>query len=91
MLGGSSVHDELFCKALIGITDMGRASTSVLQRRFGITYATACQILDQMEREGLIEPAEAAKPRNLKQEAYVLREKLGRLLRVMDIREGAFL
>ncbi len=71
-----SEQDELFYEALIIVTDMGRASTSVLQRRLTIGYGRAAKILDQMEQAGLIGPAEgAAKPRKVLQAAYILRER----------------
>jgi DNA segregation ATPase FtsK/SpoIIIE, S-DNA-T family len=45
---------------------MGRASTSVLQRRLRIGYGRAASIIDMMEREGIIGPEEgASKPRQV--------------------------
>jgi curved DNA-binding protein CbpA len=69
-------HDELYYEALAIVTDMGRASTSVLQRRLSIGYGRAAKILDQMERDGLIGPAEGAKPHRVLQAAYEFREGL---------------
>jgi S-DNA-T family DNA segregation ATPase FtsK/SpoIIIE len=68
--------DELYESALEVITDMGRASTSVLQRRLSIGYGRAAKILDIMERQGLIGPAEGAKPRKVLPAAYELLERL---------------
>ncbi len=68
--------DELYNEALMIVTDMGRASTSVLQRRLSIGYGRAAKILDVMEREGFIGPAEGAKPRKVLQGAYDFRERL---------------
>jgi S-DNA-T family DNA segregation ATPase FtsK/SpoIIIE len=68
-------RDELYEEALQIVTDMGRASTSVLQRRLSIGYGRAAKILDMMEREGFIGPAEGAKPRKILRAAYDFRER----------------
>jgi S-DNA-T family DNA segregation ATPase FtsK/SpoIIIE len=75
----STEHDELYDEALRIITDMGRASTSVLQRRLSIGYGRAAKILDIMEREGLIGPADGAKPRKVLPPAYEFRERLDQI------------
>lgn len=41
------------------------ASTSSLQRRFGIGYNRAGKIMDQLEDLGIVGPANGAKPRNI--------------------------
>jgi S-DNA-T family DNA segregation ATPase FtsK/SpoIIIE len=83
-LGGDEIdgpEDELFAQALEIVTDMGRASTSVLQRRLSIGYGRAAKILDMMERRGFIGPSEgASKPRKVLQAAYDFRERLGQIL-----------
>ena len=66
----------MYDEALAIVTDMGRASTSVLQRRLSIGYGRAAKILDMMEREGFIGPAEGAKPRKVLQAAYEFRERI---------------
>jgi S-DNA-T family DNA segregation ATPase FtsK/SpoIIIE len=68
-------RDELYEEALQIVTDMGRASTSVLQRRLSIGYGRAAKILDMMEREGFIGPAEGAKPRKILRAAFEFRER----------------
>jgi S-DNA-T family DNA segregation ATPase FtsK/SpoIIIE len=73
-------RDELYDQALAIVTDMGRASTSVLQRRLSIGYGRAAKILDMMEREGFIGPAEGAKPRKVLTAAYDFRDRLGQRL-----------
>ena len=62
--------DELFSEALRICVDMNRASTSVLQRRLRIGYGRAAELLDTMEREGLIGPADGARPRPVLVRAY---------------------
>ncbi|HKV39896.1 MAG TPA: DNA translocase FtsK, partial [Blastocatellia bacterium] len=69
-------RDELFDEALAIVTDMGRASTSVLQRRLSIGYGRAAKLLDVMERGGFIGPTEGAKPRKVLATAYEFRERL---------------
>jgi len=69
-------RDELYEEALAIVTDMGRASTSVLQRRLSIGYGRAAKILDMMEHEGFIGPAEGAKPRKVLKAAYEFRERV---------------
>ncbi len=62
---GGGEHDELFDQALRICVEMKRASTSVLQRRLRIGYGRAAAILDAMEREGFIGPADGARPRQI--------------------------
>lgn len=74
--GFEGEQDELFDEALMIVTDMARASTSVLQRRLSIGYGRAAKILDSMERQGFIGPAEGSKPRKVLQAAYEFRERV---------------
>jgi S-DNA-T family DNA segregation ATPase FtsK/SpoIIIE len=78
--GFEGEQDGLFDEALVIVTDMGRASTSVLQRRLSIGYGRAAKILDMMERRGFIGPAEGSKPRKVLQAAFEFRERLGEML-----------
>ncbi|HKP86163.1 MAG TPA: DNA translocase FtsK 4TM domain-containing protein, partial [Blastocatellia bacterium] len=78
--GFEGPEDELFGEALEIVTEMGRASTSVLQRRLSIGYGRAAKILDTMERRGFIGPAEGSKPRKVLQGAFEFRERLGQIL-----------
>lgn len=61
--GASGVRDELYHEALKIVVQMGRASTSVLQRRLRIGYGRAASIIDAMERDGFVEPANGMRPR----------------------------
>ena len=47
------------------IVDTGRASTSLLQRRLGIGYPRASRLMDQLEEEGVIGPADGSRPREV--------------------------
>lgn len=70
--GGSDVHDELYDDAVAFVVAEGKASTSLIQRRFRIGYNRAANIIDQMEAEGIIGPSDGSKPRQvlLSQERY---------------------
>ncbi len=57
--------DELYDKAVRLVVEMGKASTSALQRRLRIGYGRAASILDAMEADGLVGPPEGSKPREV--------------------------
>jgi DNA segregation ATPase FtsK/SpoIIIE, S-DNA-T family len=64
--GGSVMDkDELFDEAVAVVLETGQASTSNLQRRLRLGYTRAARIIDQMEAEGLVGPAQGAKPRDI--------------------------
>ncbi|MCS7079897.1 MAG: DNA translocase FtsK [Chloracidobacterium sp.] len=67
---GVGERDALYDEAVRIVVQMGKASTSVLQRRLRIGYGRAAAILDMMEREGFIGPIDGSKPRIVKQAAY---------------------
>jgi S-DNA-T family DNA segregation ATPase FtsK/SpoIIIE len=55
--------DELYNDAVEIVVEIGKASTSVLQRRLRIGYGRAASLLDSMERDGIIGPPDGTKPR----------------------------
>jgi S-DNA-T family DNA segregation ATPase FtsK/SpoIIIE len=59
------VDDELYEEAVRIVCEMGKASTSTLQRRLRIGYGRAARLLDIMQQEGLIGPPDGAKPREV--------------------------
>jgi S-DNA-T family DNA segregation ATPase FtsK/SpoIIIE len=66
--GGTSeeeVDDDLYQEAVRVVCDMGRASTSTLQRRLRIGYGRAARLIDIMEKDGIVGPADGTKPREL--------------------------
>lgn len=63
--GDLGEKDELFDKAVELVLATGQASASFLQRKLKLGYARASRIIDQMEQEGIIGPAEGAKPRQI--------------------------
>lgn len=63
--GEISGGDELYEEAKEVVVMAGKASASLLQRRLRIGYARAARLLDIMEENGVIGPAEGAKPRDV--------------------------
>lgn len=63
--GTSDDHDALFDEAKKTIMQAGKASASYLQRKLKIGYSRAARILDELEAEGIIGPADGSKPREL--------------------------
>jgi len=57
--------DELYEEARRIVLEMGKASTSALQRRLRIGYGRAASLLDAMERDGIIGPPDGTKPREV--------------------------
>src|SRR5206468_4640483 len=57
--------DELFQDAVRLVFEFGKASTSLLQRRLRIGYGRAAHLIDMMERDGLVGPADGSKPREI--------------------------
>ena len=48
--------DEMLPEAIAMVRQMGKASTSLLQRRFRIGYTRAARMMDVMEEDGIIGP-----------------------------------
>ena len=61
--GGGS--EDLFSRAWKIVTDRGEASASYLQRKLGIGYNRAANLIEQMEEAGYIGPARGSKPREI--------------------------
>jgi S-DNA-T family DNA segregation ATPase FtsK/SpoIIIE len=62
---GEDDNDELFQDAVRLVLEFGKASTSLLQRRLRIGYGRAAHLIDLMERDGIVGPAEGTKPREI--------------------------
>ncbi|PIQ80459.1 MAG: cell division protein FtsK, partial [Parcubacteria group bacterium CG11_big_fil_rev_8_21_14_0_20_41_14] len=60
-----SDEDELYDDAKDEVVRAGKASASLLQRRLRIGYSRAARLLDLLESEGIIGPADGAKPREI--------------------------
>lgn len=64
----SDYDDEsLYEEAKEIVLSAGKASASLLQRRLSIGYARASHILDKLEEEGIVGPANGATPREVLQ------------------------
>ncbi|MBL7662975.1 DNA translocase FtsK 4TM domain-containing protein [bacterium] len=63
--GESEEFDPLYDKAVQLVVEKGMASTSLVQRVFRIGYNRAARIIESMEREGVVGPADGAKPRQV--------------------------
>ncbi len=73
-LGGAGISDEdaeLYTRCVNMVVTERKASTSLLQRRFGIGYGKAARMMDLMEKRGVIGPASSntARPREVLIEA----------------------
>ncbi|HET7348382.1 MAG TPA: DNA translocase FtsK [Acidobacteriaceae bacterium] len=62
---GDDANDDLFEDAVRLVLEFGKASTSLLQRRLRIGYGRAAHLIDMMERDGIVGPAEGSKPREI--------------------------
>ena len=63
--GEADDNDPLFDDAVRLVFEFGKASTSLLQRRLRIGYGRAAHLIDLMERDGLVGPADGSRPREL--------------------------
>ena len=65
--------DELYEEAVRIVCELGKASTSTLQRRLRIGYGRAARLLDIMEQEGIIGPPDGSRPREVLKKKDFLR------------------
>ena len=63
--GGSDDNDPLFNDAVRLVFEFGKASTSLIQRRLRVGYGRAAHLIDLMERDGIVGPADGPKPREI--------------------------
>lgn len=61
----SDGHDDMFMDAVRVVVDSGKASASLLQRRLRVGYARAARLIEEMEEQGIIGPADGARPRDV--------------------------
>jgi DNA segregation ATPase FtsK/SpoIIIE, S-DNA-T family len=59
------LSDELYDQALAVVSDMRQVSISMLQRKMRIGYNRAARMIERMERDGVVGPADGAKPREV--------------------------
>ena len=72
-------QDPMYEDAIRVVVEMGKASTSTLQRRLRLGYGRAARILDMMQRDGIIGPPDGSKPRDVLKRPDWLREVEGQL------------
>ncbi len=63
--GGGEADDVLYQDAVRVVCEMGRASTSTLQRRLRIGYGRAAHLIDIMEKDGIVGPPDGTRPREV--------------------------
>lgn len=62
---GSSSDDDMYQQAVQAVVEGRKASTSYLQRRLRIGYSRAARIIEEMEEQGIIGPADGSRPREV--------------------------
>ncbi|MGH7770156.1 MAG: DNA translocase FtsK 4TM domain-containing protein [Candidatus Binatia bacterium] len=62
---GEEEYDEMYDSAVELVTETQQASISMIQRRLRVGYNRAARMIEQMERDGVVGPADGAKPREV--------------------------
>ena len=62
---GGEGGDDMFRDAVRVVIEGRKASTSLLQRRLRIGYARAARIIEEMEEQGIVGPADGSRPREV--------------------------
>ncbi len=73
----SEDQDPMYEDAVRLVLQMGKASTSTLQRHLRLGYGRAARILDMMQRDGIIGPPDGSKPREVLKRPDWLSEVVG--------------
>ncbi len=63
--GGTDTDDEMWKDAVKVVVDNRKASTSLLQRRLRIGYGRAARLVETMEEQGIVGPADGSRPREV--------------------------
>ena len=64
--GQSDIYDDpVYTEAVDFVCEQGKASISLIQRRFRIGFNKAARIIEQMEVDGIVGPQEGSKPRSV--------------------------
>ncbi|GHU91988.1 hypothetical protein AGMMS49925_08770 [Deltaproteobacteria bacterium] len=61
--GDDASGDALYQEVQAFVSEQGRASISLVQRRFKIGFNRAARLVEQLEKDGIIGPADGSKPR----------------------------
>ena len=62
---GDEEYDEKYDEAVAVVTETGVASISMVQRRLLVGYNRAARMIELMEREGIVGPADGSRPREV--------------------------
>lgn len=81
--GANEADDDMWRDAIQVVVDGRKASTSLLQRRLRIGYARAARLIETMEEQGIIGPADGSRPRD------VLINSVDEVLNRSDVSEEA--
>lgn len=57
--------DDMYKDAIRVVCESGKASASLLQRRLRVGYARAARLIETMEEQGIVGPADGARPREV--------------------------
>ena len=60
-----AADDDLYPEAVALVRESGQASISYVQRRLKVGYNRAANLIEQMERDGIVGPSEGSKPRQV--------------------------
>lgn len=63
--GGQDADDDMWRDAVQVVVEGRKASTSLLQRRLRVGYARAARLIEAMEEQGIVGPADGARPREV--------------------------
>jgi S-DNA-T family DNA segregation ATPase FtsK/SpoIIIE len=58
-------QDEMYSEAVRVVISTGQASVSNLQRRLRLGYGRAARMIDRMQSEGIVGPADGSRPREI--------------------------
>jgi S-DNA-T family DNA segregation ATPase FtsK/SpoIIIE len=64
-MGSMDADDDMFQDAVRCVIEGRKASTSLLQRRLRIGYGRAARLIETMEEQGIVGPADGARPREV--------------------------
>jgi S-DNA-T family DNA segregation ATPase FtsK/SpoIIIE len=74
-----SERDELYTRAVELVQMNGQASTSFLQRRLRVGYNRAARMIEMMQEDGIVGPADGARPREV-----LVRKNMDGTVRTLD-------
>lgn len=63
--GANESDDDMWRDAIQVVTESRKASTSLLQRRLRIGYGRAARLIETMEEQGIVGPADGSRPREV--------------------------